>query len=123
MTPRKKISQTLLEYLEPFLTEFGDDPTRQELENLLMVGTTVWNACVVDAWHGSETCVTEVRKQGAYMPHPELTEYLIQRKRTEFAHDLRAITNPQILNRGGEVVIRAEARAGPAVNPPENGAN
>ena len=82
MTPRKKISQTLLEYLEPFLTEFGDDPTRQELENLLMVGTTVWNACVVDAWHGSETCVTEVRKQGAYMPHPELTEYLIQRKRT-----------------------------------------
>ena len=123
MTPQKKISQTLLEYLEPFFHGFGDDITREELENLLKVGTTIWNACVVDTWHGSETYVTEVRKQWANMPHPELTEYLIQRKRTEFAHDLRAITNPQVLNKGGEFVIRAEARAGPARTNASSSAN
>jgi hypothetical protein len=114
MTPQKKISQTLLEYLEPFLQGFGDDISREELENLLKVGTAVWNACVVDTWHGSDTYVTEVRKQMANLPHPELTEYLIERKRGEFADDLRGITNPEVLEKNGEFVIRAEARAGPA---------
>jgi hypothetical protein len=114
MTPQKKISQTLLEYLEPFLHGFGEDISREELEKLLEMGTTVWNACVVDAWHGSDTYVAEVRKQFANMPHPELTEYLIERKRAAFADDLRGITNPEVLERNGEVVIRAEARAGPA---------
>ena len=111
---RKKISQTLLEYLEPFLNAFGDDISREELENLLFVGTTVWNACVVDAWHGSETYVNQVRKELGNIPPPELTDYLIERKRTAFAHDLRAISNPQVLNKDGELVIRAEARGDPA---------
>ena len=113
MTPQKKISQTLLEYLEPVLQGFGDDISREEIENLLKVGTTIWNACVVDAWHGSDTYVTKVRKQLANLPHPELTEYLIKRKRAQFADDLRGITNPEVLESNGEVVIQAEARAGP----------
>jgi hypothetical protein len=123
MTPQKKISQTLLDYLEPILNEFGDDISRQELENLLMVGTTVWNACVVDAWHGSDTYVPELRKQFANMPHPELTEYLIERKSTEFVDDLRGITNPEVLEKNGEFVIRAEGRAGFAGSDTSNTTN
>lgn len=120
MTPQTKISQTLIAYLEPLLHEFGNEITREELENLLFVGTTVWNACVVDAWHGSETYVTQARKQLGSVPPAELTEYLIERKRTAFAHDLRAIANPQVLNKDGQFVIRAEARGDPASGSPSS---
>jgi hypothetical protein len=41
-------------------------------------------------------------------------EYLIERKQKQYGDDFRAIMNEQVVEKNGELVVRAEARGNPS---------
>lgn len=110
--PTKKISLTLIEFAEPLMNEMGDDIEKSELEHLIELASGVWNACVLDDWHETGEHVDAFRNQLSSHPVGRwVINMLIERKRQHFGHDLRVITNPTVVDRDGELVVRAEARA------------
>lgn len=113
MIPTKKISLTLIEYAEPLMNELGDGYSQSDLERVLKLATTVWNACILDQWHSTTKHVQALRRQFSnaedLMP-AVIVETLIMRKQQHFGNDPRAITNECIIVKNGEFVVRAEAR-------------
>lgn len=107
-----KISEALLNYIEPLLEVLGDEPEKAELEQTVLIGITVWNSCVLDTVDGSQGYVAQIRENTANDSESQsLMEFLINRKHSEFADDLRIISDPEVVWRNGEWRIRAAARA------------
>jgi hypothetical protein len=46
--PDTKISEAFLEFAEPLLEKEGAPPTAEEVEKVLQLASTVWNAVVFD---------------------------------------------------------------------------
>ncbi len=85
--------------------------TAQEVEKVLQLAATIWNAVVLDAARGNTAWVTRVRSQVAGHPPLEaLVEQMILRKRSLFGHDLRLVGDFKILGKEGEWRLRVEAR-------------
>jgi hypothetical protein len=115
MSPNRKISETLLEFAEPLIDLHGDAPNKSELESVLGLACVIWNACVLDAWHGTTDNVDAMRKLLKENPDiVALMEYLIERKQKQYGDDFRAIMNEQVVEKNGELVVRAEARGNPS---------
>jgi hypothetical protein len=115
MVPKRKISETLLEFAEPLIEELGDDPNKSELESVLGLACGIWNACVVDDWHGTTQNVDTMRAKAKEIPNEGvLIEVLIERKQKHYGEDSRAITNEQVAEKNGEFVVSAEARGNPS---------
>lgn len=112
MIPTKKISHTLIEYADPLIEELPDGYSRSELEQVLKLAVTIWNACVVDQWQKTTDNVSAVRRQIAQTDPMTIAiiEALIARKKALFGLDPRAITNECVVIKNGEFVVRAEAR-------------
>lgn len=109
--PDTKISEAFLEFAEPLLEKEGAPPTAQEVEKVLQLASTIWNAVVLDMVHGNNEWVTRVRRQMAGHPSLEaLVEEMILRKRSLFDRDLRLIGEFKILGKEGEWRLRVEAR-------------
>ena len=107
-----KISEALLNYIEPLLEVLGDEPEKAELEQTVFIGMAVWNACVMDTVDGSLGYVAQIRENTANDSESQsLMEFLINRKHSEFADDLRIISDPEVVWRNGEWRVRAAARA------------
>lgn len=109
--PGGRISETLLEFAAPLPEAAGNAAGQPQIESVLRVACTVWNAVVLDAVNGNTRFVDELRRRTAIHPGPAVVvEQLIMRKRTSFADDYRAIGNHELCQKGGEWVLRAEAR-------------
>lgn len=112
MIPTKKISHTLLEFAEPCIRELPDGYSKNDLEAVLTLVVSVWNSCVLDQWNKSDVNVTLLRKtvSAGGSLHIAVTEAMIERKMRLFANDVRAISNQMVIERNGELIVRAEAR-------------
>jgi hypothetical protein len=109
--PDTKISEAFLEFAEPLLEKEGAPPTAQEVEKVLQLASTIWNAVVLDTVRGNTDWVTKVRIQIAGHPPLEaMVEQMIVRKQSLFGHDLRLVGEFKILGKEGEWRLRVEAR-------------
>jgi hypothetical protein len=111
--PDRKISEAFLEFAEPLLVkEQGPPPRPEEVESVLSLASTVWNAVVLDTVRGNTDWTTKVRKQVAEQPPlAGLMEQMILRKKCMFGHDLRLIGEYKVSEHDGEWRLRVEARA------------
>lgn len=112
--PPRKISETFLDFAKPLLEPLGANAVEAEMEPMLQIAFTVWNAVVFDAADGSGRWVSQVR--GLLNKDPRaraLVEQLISRKQRLFADDHRAIGEYQLYRHDGELRLRAEARQPP----------
>lgn len=110
-TSPRKISETFLEFAEPLWAPLGPAATDEELEQVLLVAWTVWNALVFSAADPSEPCQQELRRLVGQEPGIQaVIEHLIARKQTLFADDQRLIGRYQLNRRQGELHLWAEAR-------------
>jgi hypothetical protein len=109
--PDTKISEAFLDFAEPLLEKEGAPPTAQEVEKVLQLASTIWNAVVSDAVRGSNEWVTKVRSQvEGHPPLEALMEQMIIRKQSLFSHDRRLVGEFKILGKDGEWRLRVEAR-------------
>ncbi len=109
--PNKKISETLLEFAAPLIDSLGENPNKADLESVLRLASGIWNACVMDQWYGTTDHVEAMRDQVRHDPgYSALVEDLIERKQKVYGDDSRGITNEHVLEKNGELVVRAEAR-------------
>jgi hypothetical protein len=107
----RKICETFLEFTAPLIEALGAEATDDQLENVLKIGFTVWNAVVIDATNPRRRFVEHMRKTIAHDAMIEmLVERLIERKHLLFRHDHRLIGNYQLYRDRGELRLRAEAR-------------
>jgi len=109
--PDTKISEAFLAFAEPLLEKEGDQPTAQEVEKVLQLASTIWNAMVLDTVRGNNEWVTKVRNQMAGHPPLEaMVEQMLARKQSLFRHDLRLVGDIKIICKEGEWRLRVEAR-------------
>jgi hypothetical protein len=109
--PDGKISATFLDFASPLIETISPDVGSPELEVILKLAFTVWNAVVFDAVKGDSRFVDEIRQATASDPGATvLVEQLLRRKRLVFADDHRLIGNYQLLEEDGTWILRAEAR-------------
>ena len=114
-----KISLRLLEFAQPMIDEAfeGDgDPTAAELESVLKLVVTIWNAKVVEQIGRGSGYVEEIERLMLQNPHlpakaKYMTKLMLDRKITKFPDDLRFIGDFRVYTTpDGEMRVKAEAR-------------
>jgi hypothetical protein len=112
----KKISQSLLEFAAPVLEYLPPDASFSQRHSVLQIVITVWNALVV-ARQGHQDVLLELYRRVEQMPEPGRStvhgwvDILVERKRTLFAKDLRAVGNWELrVKTDGGLSLWAEAR-------------
>ena len=113
--PDSKISHTILEFGKVLINELPDNHSKQELEAMLSLIITVWNAAVIDQWHNTNKNTQDVLATLSSMPNEaQLTiKRLFKRKQKRFADDHRAVGNHWVTERNGELIFGCDARAKP----------
>jgi hypothetical protein len=109
--PDRKISETFLSFAEPLLQDLPARGLVQQVEKVLKVAYTVWNAVVIADVLGKDHYVKDVRHRLG--SDPELTallEMLIARKRTLFGNDARIIGTYEVRKTAVGFNVRADAR-------------
>lgn len=109
------MTDTLLEFAQPLLALADENTTPEQLEELLKLVVTIWNAVVVDAWgqgtHHTAELEAAMAGEGSPPEMSSLFHEFLRRKRELFADDLRAIDQVAVEADGaGGLVVRAEAR-------------
>jgi hypothetical protein len=94
----RKISETVLDFAAPLLNALGPNPDAAQLQNALAIAIAAWNAATIDAWKPGTTAEAEsVRASLAAAAGADpaamlaLFDGLLDRKRSLFAEDLRAV--------------------------------
>jgi len=114
-----KISLRLIEFAEPMIAEAvrGDcDPTTADLESVLKLVVTIWNAKVMEQIGRGSGYVDEIERlmlQDSHLPPKAkyMTKLMLERKITEFPDDLRFIGDFEVYTTpNGEMRVKAEAR-------------
>jgi limonene-1,2-epoxide hydrolase len=109
--PPRKISETFLDFSSPLLNAIGEDATKHQVERVLQITYTVWNAIVLDTVKGNTEHISMLRQTMKSDPmNSALIEQLISRKKDMFADDLRVIGEYSLIRRQGEWRLRADAR-------------
>lgn len=112
----QKLSQTLLEYAAPLLEHMPPGASFSQRHSVLQVVITVWNARVLAQW-GQHDMLPDIYRRLDQMPEPdrstmrEMIHLLVERKRTLFPKDRRAVGNWELrVKRNGDLALWAEAR-------------
>ena len=109
--PQTKISETFLSFASPLTDAVGEGITKEQLETILKIAFTVWNAVVFDTVNGNSTHVSHVRRSMASEPMgATMVEELIRRKQVQFADDHRLVGEYKLMLKNGGWILRAEAR-------------
>ncbi len=107
----RKISETFLELTWPLIELQGSEAAKEDIEQILKLAFTVWNAVVFDSANGNDQFVTSIRQLTASDPLSAcLMEALLTRKRIEFADDDRLVGEYILFQKNGEWRLRVEAR-------------
>lgn len=109
--PDRKISDTFLQFAEPFLNAVTSNVTEAQVEQMLMTVWTVWNSVVYADVANRNEMLEKLRHAVRHNPQLSgLIEGLIQRKRALFADDERIIGEYKLYRKDGGIRLRAEAR-------------
>ena len=108
----RKISETFLLFSAPILKNMPSKATPSEIERVLNLPCTIWNALVFDHASGTQEYVTRVRETVAHSAvGSAIVEDLIERKQIYFRDDHRLIGKYRVTILGpGEINLWAEAR-------------
>ncbi len=110
--PSRKISATLIDFAQPILEHIDENTTQKQVEKGLMLAVCVWNAVVLDLWKTENRGLEKIRSLFDENDDPrslQLIETLVARKRTRFAHDLRAISHFSVQLNQGNLHVHAQA--------------
>ena len=114
--PLRKISETILDFGDPLISQVNVDDSGEELRSVLKIVILVWNAHVLamPRWGQAKT-LADLHEQlrDPEMP-PEMVETiraLSQRRLERFATDARAVGEWSVVNVAGEWRLRCDARA------------
>lgn len=109
--PDRKISETFLQFAEPLLTPLGPSATKEQMNQVLQVAFTVWNAVVYESVNSDTQYLQMARDLTKGQPEIEaLINQLIQRKRQLFGDDHRLVGEFKLTLTNGELNLRVEAR-------------
>ena len=114
--PVRKISETILDFGEPLLSQLDADAPKDVLESTLTIVITVWNAHVtaLPRW-GQPQFLADLHTQlSSADALPELANAvrtLSQRRLELFASDARAVGEWSLVGRSGGWSLRCDARA------------
>ncbi len=109
--PHRKISETFLDFSSPLLDALGKDVTKYQVEQVLKIAFTAWNAVVLDTVKGNTRYVTQLRQLTAEDPMSAvLIEQMISRKQNMYSADHRMIGEYKLTRKSGEWCLWAEAR-------------
>ena len=107
----RKISETLLDFSMPLLESIGDGATKQQIESILRITYSVWNAVNFDSIKSGTKYITMLRQtMEKDLIGRGIIEELIKRKRNEFGDDLRLIGEYSLRMVKGEWRLRADVR-------------
>lgn len=110
-TIERKISETLLDFSMPLLEAIGNRATKQQIESVLRITYSVWNAVNFDSIKGGTKYVTMLREtMKKDLIGRGVIEELIKRKQDEFGDDLRLIGEYSLRTIKGEWRLRADVR-------------
>jgi hypothetical protein len=109
--PNRKISETFIDFSSPILDYLGENASKHQVNDILRITYCVWNAVVLDTAKNESAHVSRLRQtfhnnKKAY----QLIEFLISRKKTFFADDLRLIGEYRIIEKKNTWKLLAEAR-------------
>jgi len=108
---KRKFSETFLDFSSPLLDAIGDGATKQQIENVLKITYSVWNAVILDTVKGSSDYISMLKQTMENNPMGlKFIEELISRKKNQFGNDFRLIDEYSIKNVKGEWRLRVEAR-------------
>ena len=112
MFPTRKISETILDFGKSVFQSLPDDASKSEMEASANVVVCVWNAVVLDEREKIDKNVKALLFTLSEEPKEIqlIVKRLIKRKKKVFSNDLRGVGHFEIIDRGGEFVLRAEAR-------------
>jgi len=106
-----KISEAFLDFASPLIEAADPHAGPAEIEPILKIAFTVWNAVVFDTVNGNTRFVDKIRQATASDLVPAaFVELLLSRKRLVFGNDERLIGRYELRQTDGEWVLRAEAR-------------
>jgi hypothetical protein len=109
--PHRKISETFLDFTSPLLDALNKDVTKYQVEQVLKIAFTAWNAVVLDMVKGNARYVIKLRELTADDPmSAALLEQMISRKQDMFSGDHRMIGEYRLTLKRGEWRLRTEAR-------------
>lgn len=112
-TAPDKISNTLIQFAQPLLRAFDAQTTVEQAKHAFTFAITLWNAVILDEHGVEEGHLNKVRKRLGFQADPRLLEVvdvLIERKRTLFGDDRRAIQEYDVrLDDDGDLHLYAEA--------------
>ena len=109
--PHRKISETFLDFSSPLLDALGEDATKYQVEQVLKIAFTTWNAVVLDTVNGNTQHVTKLRELTTENPmSAALIEQMISRKQDIFSGDHGMIGEYRLTQKIGEWRLWAEAR-------------
>jgi hypothetical protein len=121
--PTRKVSETLLDFASPLVEARGAPLLPEDLQEVLALSITAWNAVVLDAWEPGSDWVELVRQAIRALPGSMRTgverdfELLVERKRARFADDPRLLSGLELVARGPfDVGVRLEGRLTPAMH-------
>ena len=111
----RKVSEIFLEYAAPMLTDAPSKVSRPNMQEMLDVLASIWNAVVIDEWNDNDAFVTEMRQRLAAEPQlgAAVFEPFLERKRELFGEhkwavgkvEVRAPTTP-----AEDFIVHVEAR-------------
>ena len=113
--PQRKIAETFLDFADPIVETLPEDASAAQMEYALKIAYTVWNAMVLHEVKGDRYSLDLI--QAAVGQDPDVTTLvsaLIERKRTRFGSNHRLIGIYHIIEKHGELILRADVRAIPA---------
>ena len=109
--PDRKISETFLQFAEPLLTPLGTSATKEQMNQVLQIAFTVWNAVVYESVNSDTQYLQMARDLTNGQPEiGALINQLIQRKRRLFGDDHRLVGEFKLTLKNGELNLRVEAR-------------
>ena len=112
MIPTVKMSHTLLEFGKGLINELPDDHTKAELEAVLLLIVTAWNAVVIDSNNQNKEFENALFQTLKNEPKEFqlLVKRLIKRKKSKFNHDPRLAGENWIKERNGSFTFVCESR-------------
>ena len=112
MIPNTKISETIIEFGRPVLSQLPPNPTKDEYETAIGIILTVWNAAVVDLWNDTSSNEKSILEELEVADKKAWLEVkrLFKRKKTKFGSDPRGVGEHWLREQDGEFVFGCDAR-------------
>jgi len=111
----QKISETILNFGQPLISQLGDDYGKREVEHCMRIVISAWNAVTLDEVQSTTKWTKSLLEhadgaEGGAKEVVGIVRHLVHRKKSLFKNDLRGVGEYSVKVKRGEMVFRCEAR-------------